>query len=245
MSGTVRFRRDWAVEQVGPLRAGGELRVEYAVARVLGASPSPPREPPRRWWAVTAHARFSSTGSPVVERRSRVDEDAVAFSFPIPGSATSVRLWFRLDDHADELRAWDSLFGRDFRFALAPPLAAITAHRAHRGAASVDGWPAEANEALRDPACLWRTLYTNRSIDNGCMKVIGHSPTARTVVTALVEFETSCAGSFTGMTPTSGVDRAEYLRQAQLDRGPRDVRVVHPPTRTSDGRGPVPNRYHD
>jgi hypothetical protein len=143
---TLSFGADWSVTQSAPVVSGGKATVHYDIAR----------QPRCRTWymgqpAWDIEARWSSDGGiehaqPVtaVVNGQRVGVD-ITIDVP-PGH--DLALWFHNSDESG-CSDWDSNYGRNFHFALAPGAPAL--HFAWPGWSwSVDGAPAAGGDLVVD-----------------------------------------------------------------------------------------------
>ncbi|WP_426749208.1 DUF6209 family protein [Myxococcus sp. Y35] len=113
---TVVFSDDWKTEVEGSIRAGDTLKLAYdkdRLAELIGKSPS----------GVAAFVSFN--GEPPIEVPLTVTPDeagkpGVMFmpSLRVPLEATEVSLWFK--GQGEGATGWDSSFGQNFRFDVAP-----------------------------------------------------------------------------------------------------------------------------
>jgi hypothetical protein len=102
---TIRFLPDWREEATGDVRAGGRLRVEYALERLPGDGPARAS----RQQGIVAEVRFGPGGQ---HHTGRVTSGK--FEIPVPDDANEVMIWFyRTDGGAT---SWDSRFGENYRF---------------------------------------------------------------------------------------------------------------------------------
>ena len=128
MNATVHFLNDWTQTLDGDLAQGGELAVDYDLSRL------PTRRDTFRGaavWDVLALARFqpdrqilaASVTRPVSSSPGgmTVDRAPAIASFPVPGDAASVELWFLNIGYApfgEPPKSWDSHFGDNYVFAV-------------------------------------------------------------------------------------------------------------------------------
>jgi len=125
---TIKFLNDWTQTLAGDLAQGGELAVDYDLGR-LAAYRSTFRG--AALWEILALVRFqpdsqilaASVSAPV--RRSPagmiIDRSPAVASFPVPGDAAHVELWFLNIGYAhfgEPPKAWDSRFGDNYAFAV-------------------------------------------------------------------------------------------------------------------------------
>jgi hypothetical protein len=107
------FSGDFAETQIGGIVPGGEVRVEYDVARLPTC-----RHTRNGWqlWDIRAHLRWEPSGEVV-----GASVGAGAATFSVPTGARRAVLWFE-NTSADGCQAWDSNFGANYEFdVLAPP----------------------------------------------------------------------------------------------------------------------------
>lgn len=143
---TLTFAADWSVTQSAPLVSGGQAVLHYDLARL----------PDCRFWyrgypAWDIVAYWSVDGGPVassavtkLDGTDRVGTD-VTFAVP-PGH--DLALWFHASDEGG-CSEWDSDYGRNFHFALAP--GAPTVHFRWPGwAHDVDGTLAAGGDVIVD-----------------------------------------------------------------------------------------------
>lgn len=122
----VQFLSDWVVETSGEIYPGGRLLLEYDAARLAPMSPSGEQAGP---WELSAQIRFHPQGQDHGRSLFRLWEEdgkttvergnAWAHELQIPYGATRVEMWFRLTD-ARGITRWDSNFGNNYWFELAP-----------------------------------------------------------------------------------------------------------------------------
>lgn len=104
----LRFAADWREEQVGEIRQGGKLRIEYETARIEQAFESPGGSTPSR---IDAHVVFYPGGREIV---SQVDE---AVELTVPRDASEIHVWFQALER-DRSTVWDSRYGENYRFSV-------------------------------------------------------------------------------------------------------------------------------
>jgi hypothetical protein len=127
---TIKFLNDWTQTRDGELVQGGELAVDYDLNRL------PARRDTFRGaavWDIIALVRFQPDGqilaasvtTPVSSSPGgmTVDRAPAIVSFPVPGDAASVELWFLNIGFAhfgEPPKAWDSRFGVNYVFTVLP-----------------------------------------------------------------------------------------------------------------------------
>jgi hypothetical protein len=130
MKATIKFLNDWTQTLTGDLVQGGELAVDYDLSRL------PARRDTFRGaavWDTFALARFypdgqvlaASVTAPVSSSPGgmTVDRSPAVASFPVPGDAAHLELWFLNIGYAhfgEAPKAWDSHFGDNYVFAVQP-----------------------------------------------------------------------------------------------------------------------------
>ncbi|HEY8200856.1 MAG TPA: DUF6209 family protein [Actinomycetota bacterium] len=122
----VQFLRGWVVKTSGEIYAGGRLLLEYDAARLAPLPCSGEETGPLE---LSAQIRFHPQGSDHGRSLFRFWEkggrttvergDPWAHELQIPYGATHVEMWFRLSDAHGSMR-WDSRFGQNYWFDLAP-----------------------------------------------------------------------------------------------------------------------------
>jgi hypothetical protein len=126
MRATARFDGDWTERLDGDLAQGGELTVDYDLSR-LPQIRTHYRE--AAVWDIVAHVRFvpdqqilaASVTRPVYASPggATIDRAPAAATFPVPGDAAEVELWFlNIGYGAVPPKAWDSRYGRNYRFGI-------------------------------------------------------------------------------------------------------------------------------
>jgi hypothetical protein len=128
--GILRFLSGWVESSSGEIRAGRPLVIEYDPERVLDSQPRRRGTPTH----IAAHLRFhpgdqSYTGSLL---QHHAGDPPVVLDPPeptpcelkVPADAAQVELWFETTDRA-EGRVWDSCYGANYWFAVAPAAGTI------------------------------------------------------------------------------------------------------------------------
>lgn len=106
---TVAFAADYTQTQAGPIVAGGQLQLDYATSRLTQcAHHAAPH--------LTAHVRFEPSG---IELAPSIDSGAASVVVPTD-AAGHVAVWFEASS-SDGCRAYDSAYGANYTFAVAPP----------------------------------------------------------------------------------------------------------------------------
>lgn len=107
------FAADFSESQIGGIVPGGQVRVEYDVARLPQCRHF---SNGYELWDITAHLRWEPSGA-VVGASVR----GGAATFAVPADAQRAVLWFE-NTSAIGCQAWDSNYGANYAFAvLAPP----------------------------------------------------------------------------------------------------------------------------
>lgn len=115
------FGPDWTEEARGTLRQGGIARIRYAPQRLTACRAT---DDGARAWNILASWRFApggQTGSVSLYEGDFYGGDAAIRQplVPIPEDATSVSFWFANADRTG-CQAWDSDYGRNYTFPIAP-----------------------------------------------------------------------------------------------------------------------------
>jgi hypothetical protein len=121
------FDADFGEHQTGLLRAGGFVTVHYALERLPTCRGTHNGFPA---WDLVATARFLPGGQ-IVEGSVRALGNEMGrpvntatsqpLTIAIPDDATAVELWFRnFTGAGSSCWAWDSAYGRNYRFGVAP-----------------------------------------------------------------------------------------------------------------------------
>jgi hypothetical protein len=150
----VTFLADWQEHRDADPTAGGQLVVAYDPARLTAHDDTPAE--------VVGHARFLPGGqvrsatlrgpAPLAITASDAAAHLAAADIEVPEDAQAVELWFE-GTGGDETR-WDSRFGQNYRFAVAPaaetaPATADTSGQTPATEAASQPATAEATVALR------------------------------------------------------------------------------------------------
>lgn len=107
------FRGDFSEEQIGGIVPGGEVRIEYDVARLPQCRHS---RNGYELWDITAHLRWEPSGA-----LANASVRTGAATFAVPTGARRLVAWFE-NTSATGCQAWDSNFGANYAFdVLAPP----------------------------------------------------------------------------------------------------------------------------
>jgi uncharacterized protein YraI len=104
---TLSFRADWSQQQSDAIRAGEQLKIEYAAERLPTCRASYRGQDA---WNIAAYARFLPSGE---VRRGAVAKEPLVVD--VPTGATQVELWFNNTDNTGCV-AWDSRYGQNYRF---------------------------------------------------------------------------------------------------------------------------------
>jgi hypothetical protein len=126
MKAIARFNADWTERLDGDLAQAGELAVDYDLSR-LPQIRIHHRE--AAVWDIVAHVRFhpdaqiraASVTRPVNANPggATIDRAPAVATFPVPGDAVEVELWFlNIGYGPDPPAAWDSRYGQNYRFAV-------------------------------------------------------------------------------------------------------------------------------
>jgi Family of unknown function (DUF6209) len=107
MAATVRFLSDWSQHQVGDVRAGEPLRIDYDPRRLPQCRSYRYGQPS---WRIVAHLRFHPGGQ---EESGRVAPGPELFTVTVPQDATTIEIWFHNTDQSG-CTAWDSRYGQNY-----------------------------------------------------------------------------------------------------------------------------------
>jgi hypothetical protein len=128
MKATIKFLNDWTQTLGGDLVQGGELAVDYDLSRLTAR-----RDTFRgaAVWDILALVRFQPDGqilaasvtAPVSSSPGgmTIDRSPAVVTFPVPGDAAHVELWFLNIGYAhfgEPPKAWDSRFGGNYVLAV-------------------------------------------------------------------------------------------------------------------------------
>ncbi len=111
---TLSFGADWTQRSSSPLVARGSVRVAYDPARLPQCRGT---QGGNAMWSITGWYRFDGGEA----RSFPVTQQGVAApaTLEIPASARAVEFWFQ-NNNRWGCNAWDSAFGRNYRFAVTP-----------------------------------------------------------------------------------------------------------------------------
>lgn len=102
---TLRFLSGWTQEQIGDVRPGEQLRIEYDLERLSQCRAERYGQPA---WSIAAYLRFH----PGDRQESRSLGDG-SLEVTVPTNATQVEMWFQNTDHTGCV-TWDSRFGQNY-----------------------------------------------------------------------------------------------------------------------------------
>jgi hypothetical protein len=105
MMATLRFVSDWTHDQIGDIRPGEPLRIEYDPARLSRCRAD---RYGQRAWNIAAFLRFHPGGQ---EESGGLVPGPLEVS--VPTDAAQVELWFKNTDHTGCV-AWDSRYGQNY-----------------------------------------------------------------------------------------------------------------------------------
>lgn len=112
----VAFNADFSLTQSGPLRAGGAVVVDYALARLPRCRQTYNGLPT---WEVLMAYRFD--GGPVQEtpvtQLANMERVTLPVRLAIPAAAHDLELWFHNTDRAG-CSTWDSAYGQNFHLTI-------------------------------------------------------------------------------------------------------------------------------
>lgn len=166
---TLEFKSGFTTEQRGALVAGGKVHVSYALDRLPQCRATHNGYPA---WGTNASVRFLPGGQVVTGKVNAFETNNgtptnVAYSVPldvdVPADATSAELWFHNESGAgNTCDAWDSNFGKNYRFDVlrTPPAAPKWAGRwgsaFSRACTRTEGIaePTKVDSYVRDRACM-------------------------------------------------------------------------------------------
>jgi hypothetical protein len=109
---TVRFLSDWSQQQVGDIRAGEPLQIEYNPERLPQCRSSRYGQPA---WSIAAYLRFHPGGQ---EKSGRVAPGSEPLEVKVPSDATKIEIWFNNTDQTG-CTTWDSRYGQNYWLATA------------------------------------------------------------------------------------------------------------------------------
>jgi uncharacterized protein DUF6209 len=104
---TLRFLSGWSQEQVGDIRAGEPLQIEYDPQRLPECRSDRYGQPA---WNIAAYLRFHPSGQEQV--RGLVSGP---LKVDIPDDTSQVEMWFNNTDQTGCV-AWDSRYGQNYWF---------------------------------------------------------------------------------------------------------------------------------
>ena len=107
MTATVRFLADWSQQQVGDIRAGESLQIEYDPDRLPHCRSSRYGQPA---WSIAAFLRFHPGGQ---EESGRVEPGPGRLEVKVPSDTTKVEMWFHNTDQTG-CTSWDSRYGQNY-----------------------------------------------------------------------------------------------------------------------------------
>jgi hypothetical protein len=121
---TLRFLGDWRQIQESSIVAGGNVTVDYELARLPQCNGSTYQGEPA--WGISGFARFSPGGQivsgPLTQYQSTATGGFVVaptpWSLTVPTDATGVELWFETSGETCST-SWDSNYGHNYAFAVA------------------------------------------------------------------------------------------------------------------------------
>ena len=108
---TLRFLSDWSQKQIGDVRPGTPLQIEYDGERLPQCRSERYGQPA---WNIASYLRFhpgGETQSGVVSR-GPLDVD-------VPANATRIELWFHNTDQTG-CSSWDSNYGQNYWVDITP-----------------------------------------------------------------------------------------------------------------------------
>lgn len=106
------FAADWTETAIGTLRAGGTVRIEYDLARLVACRTTTHGHP---LWDVIAHVLWLP-GNVRADYSVRDGQPTI----PIPEATTTAVLWFENTQIGGGCQAWDSDFGANYAFPVSP-----------------------------------------------------------------------------------------------------------------------------
>lgn len=118
--GELDFRGDFTTVQRGPLVPGGTLTVKYALERLPTCRRS---RAGAQLWDIEAWVKFQPQGIVVTSSTSTVSggaRTATPFTVEIPRGTQQVELWFRNYSAEQTCETWDSNYGKDYWYTVAP-----------------------------------------------------------------------------------------------------------------------------
>jgi hypothetical protein len=179
----VRFGADWSEIPGGTLHRGGVLVIDYDLARLATCRGSFRGFPD---WYVRANGRFGDTSFAQELTALDYDERGIPTGVvrsdlaivPIPWDATEVELWF---DNGQKIigngcRAWDSDFGRNYRFAIEEMQLTVPA-QCGEGFALVDRADGSKVAVVRDQAAIEHFLAKSAETFEATLEYSGTTST--------------------------------------------------------------------
>ncbi len=122
-SSTIRFMKNWLVEQRGQAQPGQALIVEYDLARLPQCQSSSYNGLPA--WQTEAMIRFFPGGEEFSASLNSLQSGKMVDSparFEIPADSTHAQLWFKSRGRNCEA-VWDSNYGRNYEISIKPDVA--------------------------------------------------------------------------------------------------------------------------
>jgi hypothetical protein len=102
---TLRFFSDWSHQQLGDIRPGEPLRIEFDPERL-------PQFRAQRYgqraWSINAHLRFHPGG-----QAQAADISLGSLEVSVPANTRQIELWFHNTDHTGG-SAWDSRYCQNY-----------------------------------------------------------------------------------------------------------------------------------
>jgi hypothetical protein len=107
MMATLRFLPGWSQEQIGDIRAGEPLRIEYDLQRLPDCRSYRYGQPA---WNIAAYFRFHPGGQ---EQAGGLMHGPLGVD--IPNGTSQIEIWFHNTDQTGCV-AWDSRYGQNYWF---------------------------------------------------------------------------------------------------------------------------------
>jgi hypothetical protein len=107
MTAIVRFLPDWSQQQVGDIRAGESLQIEYHPDRLPRCRSSRYGQPA---WSIAAYLRFHPGGQ---EQSGRVAPGSEPLEVKVPSDTTKIEMWFTNTDQTG-CTTWDSRYSQNY-----------------------------------------------------------------------------------------------------------------------------------
>ena len=107
MVATVHFLSDWSQQQVGDIRAGEPLLIDYDPQRLPHCRSYRHGQPS---WSVVVYLRFHPGGQ---TESGRVAPGPELFKVTVPGDARKIEIWFNNTDQSG-CSSWDSQYGQNY-----------------------------------------------------------------------------------------------------------------------------------